>query len=230
MEANICIGSRRFPTIGLGGNQKDLQHSHNPPKETFQQYSFLTPPTITMQVRLSLLAAAITLNAANAQPLTQNCGSSVCQYKESVSCVDLMQDNVFTGTCCSLEDTDDGGCNVFVSAGICYWEPYVPCDGCMPGTNGKFLGSGSVSECPVATYNAIAPDEPAQTAVPAADEETAVPLADVDETDDTDETADTASEDDPEVNAYGTPDEENSAASTMGMATIAAASAAVMFL
>jgi hypothetical protein len=193
---------------------RKLLHSHF--KETCQYDSFLTPPTITMHVRLPFLAAAIALNAANAQPLTQNCGSAVCQFTESVSCIDLMNDNVFTGTCCSLEDTEDGGCTVFVSAGICYWEPFAPCEGCPPGTGGKFLGSGSASECPLATYNAIAPDEPEQTAVPAADEETAVPTTD-------------GGEGDPVVAAEG-PEEGNSAASTMGMATIAVASAAVMLL
>jgi hypothetical protein len=182
----------------------------------------LNPPTITMQVRLSLLAVAVALNAANAQPLTQNCGSAMCKFQESASCVDLMNDNVFTGTCCALEDTEDGGCIVSVSAGICYWEPFVPCEGCLPGTGGKFLGSGSASECPVATYNAIAPDEPAETAVPAADED------ETDETDENDETDETAGEGEPVVAAEGP--EDISAASTMGMATIAVASAAMMLL
>lgn len=170
-----------------------------------------------MQVRLSLLAVAVTFNTANAQPLTQNCGSAVCRFQETVSCVDLMKDNVFTGTCCSLEDTEDGGCMVFVSAGICYWEPLTQCDGCPPGTGGKFLGSGSASVCPEATYNAIAPDEPEATSVPAAEEE--------DETEDAD-----ADEGDPVVAAEGPEGDISAASRTMGLATIIVASAATMLL
>lgn len=108
-----------------------------------------------MQLVLSLLAGFLLLNGGNAEPLTQNCGSAVCKFEEDFSCDDLIAKNTFTGTCCSLEDNTDGTCTVSVSSGICYWQPKVPCDGCAPGTGGKFLGSGNSDGCPESQYQAL---------------------------------------------------------------------------
>eukprot|EP00980_Cylindrotheca_fusiformis_P016571 scaffold4968_cov127-Cylindrotheca_fusiformis.AAC.2 len=164
-------------------------------------------------------------NAANAQPLTLNCGAEICRYEENVSCTDLMKNSVFTGTCCSLDDTETGGCEVLVSAGICYWQPRVPCEGCVAGTGGIYLGSGSASTCPEATYNALAaPDEPTPTSVPASGEDDDGGTGDDTTTDDGDDGDDTPA-------GASDPDRDISAASsTMALATIVAISAASMFL
>ncbi|CAJ1924195.1 unnamed protein product [Cylindrotheca closterium] len=136
-----------------------------------------------MQVLLSLFAGIMALNAVNAQPLTQNCGSAQCKFEESVSCRQLMTENTFTGTCCALDPTPSGGCTVSVSAGICYYEPRAPCEGCAPGANGKFLGSGNADGCPVTQFDALLWDEATtQPTEPKADlaetfEPTATPVA-----------------------------------------------------
>eukprot|EP00526_Cylindrotheca_closterium_P023040 CAMPEP_0113618824 /NCGR_PEP_ID=MMETSP0017_2-20120614/9545_1 /TAXON_ID=2856 /ORGANISM="Cylindrotheca closterium" /LENGTH=168 /DNA_ID=CAMNT_0000528363 /DNA_START=93 /DNA_END=599 /DNA_ORIENTATION=- /assembly_acc=CAM_ASM_000147 len=168
----------------------------------------------------------MTLNAVNATPLTQNCGSAQCKFEETVSCRQLMAENTFTGTCCALDPTPSGGCTVSVSAGICYYEPLVPCEGCSPGTGGKFLGSGNADGCPVTQFNALvgteAPTKTPDVVLAETSEPTAAPVATA--TPPPTEASDpVAANEDPEpVNT--------SSASRMGMAAVAVASTVALLL
>ncbi|KAL3943001.1 MAG: hypothetical protein SGBAC_002908 [Bacillariaceae sp.] len=169
------------------------------------------------------------LNAVNANPLTQNCGSAQCKFEESVSCRQLMAENTFTGTCCALDPTPTGGCTVSVSAGICYYEPLVPCEGCSPGENGKFLGSGNADGCPVTQFDAlVGTAAPTAVAVIAeTSEPTAAPVTPV-----TPVTPDATPA--PTVPAEAIAAEKEpqniSSASRMGMTAVAVASSIVLLL
>jgi hypothetical protein len=172
-----------------------------------------------MRVFLSLLTGFLVLNGGNAELdelLTQNCGGAMCKMTESTSCDLLASANSWTGTCCSLQDNDDGTCTVSVSSGICYWEPLAPCEGCAPGTGGKFLASNNQNGCPNSGYQTLPETEP--------------PIAvEADEGSDTgsDEAVAQITEPDAEVSALN---EESSTASTGIALSALVASATMLFL
>lgn len=180
-----------------------------------------------MQVRLSLFAGILAFNGVTGNPVTQNCGSAECQTKESMTCQELMATYTFTGTCCALDPTPDGGCLVYVSSGICYYEPLAPCEGCAPGAGGKFLGSGNANGCRVTQFNALvgtaAPTKTPDVVLAETSEPTASPVAKG-----TPPPTEAAGEDGP-IAAEKEP-ENTSSASRMGVAAVAVASAVALLL